>query len=239
MRQLRELILWSYYEVYEGDYAPLRGETCYSHLIVDIFGPQRTLKTTWSIYENACHIESSCAPLHSMFMQDLISQRPDCSHSYIQLPEIPKWSAKLFQTHTCRAGLSALTFLDVSAEKPFDLNDGDLLHICSLAQLQSLSLANRRFTPSTARSLSRLTSLSVLSLVGCRELDYCLQHFCTLPLAYLYISKSCKSTGACLKTKMAIYRASLSQGFEEFPNCKPIRDMNPSSPLYPLCEILT
>ena len=102
--------------------------------------------------------------------------------------------------------------LDVSASYAINLEYGDLHHICSLAQLQSLSLANRRFSASAASLLSRLTCLSVLSLVGCGELDYCLQHLSALPLTYLYISKSCKSSvAACLKTKMAICRASLSE----------------------------
>ena len=219
MRQLRKLILTKYHYL---DYSPLRGEKYYSHLIVGILGPWRTLKTTLLVLMSklvgATQGKSSCAPLNLMFMQNFISQHPAFSisdFSFAFINQSP--SLNIIMVHICLAGLSALTFLDVSAAYPIGLDDGSLQHICSLAQLQSLSLAYRIFTPHAASSLSLLTCLSVLSIVGCC-VDCCLQHLCTHPLTYLYIGKSCESSRsdlsrACLKTKMAICRASLTRGF--------------------------
>ena len=140
MRQLRKLILWGLLSFARWD---MLQQFDSQHLAHE--GLWRQLEVLTREPVSAIHIKSSCAPLHSMFMQDLISERPAFS--------VLNRSFSFIYSTQYQSGLQ-IYFKPIFALQVFDLDDSDLQHICSLAQLQSLSLAYRRFTPSAAPSLA-------------------------------------------------------------------------------------
>ena len=92
----------------------------------------------------------------------------------------------LSDRHAFGAGLSSLTFLNVSNSLSKSATDEDLSNICCLTELRSLDISSTSVGYVGANSLSQLTCLTELNLFHTSRLrSSCLRFLTALPLVYL------------------------------------------------------